>query len=125
MLKQKFEMEFTMRASTGLIFPRVSTASGLNEWFGDNVSVQRKVFTFEWANSKQKAHLLFKKRNSARFQWFDDAEDGYYFEFRVKKSEFTRDTALIITDFAANDELVEMRDLWAEQVNDLKRLLGG
>jgi hypothetical protein len=61
-----------------------------------------------------------------KFQWLDDFEDGgkTYFELAIKVDELTKDVALIITDFAENDEINEAKQLWLNQINDLKKVIG-
>jgi hypothetical protein len=38
--------------------------------------------------------------------------------------ELTKDVALIITDFAEDDEINEAKQLWLNQINDLKKVIG-
>ena len=51
-------------------------------------------------------------------------EDDNYFEFRINVEELTGGLALLITDFADEDEKDDSIYLWDSQVNDLKRILG-
>ncbi|HQV00603.1 MAG TPA: START-like domain-containing protein, partial [Bacteroidia bacterium] len=39
-IKQKFQMEFEMRSSPKILYNYISTASGLSEWFADDVRVK-------------------------------------------------------------------------------------
>jgi hypothetical protein len=65
-----------------------------------------------------------KKANEyIRFQWIDEDSDTF-FEFRITKDELTGDVALIISDFADEDEIEDATDLWESQVNDLRRAIG-
>lgn len=122
--KEKYSIEFTLNTSPKLIYARISTPSGLSEWFADNVQINGKNFNFFWDNSEQVAKLLMKKVNEyVRFQWIDDEEDTY-FEFRITKDELTGDVALVITDFAEADEIEDSKDLWDSQVSELRRAIG-
>ena len=47
-----------------------------------------------------------------------------YFEFRINIEELTSSLALIICDFAEEDEKEDSISLWDSQITDLKRLLG-
>jgi len=124
MAKKKFQLEFTLNTSPKLLYTRLSTPSGLSEWFADNVQLDGKNFVFFWDNAEQVARLLMKKANEyIRFQWIDEDEDGF-FEFRITKDELTGDVALIISDFAEEDEIADATDLWESQVNDLRRAIG-
>lgn len=118
-------MEFTVRSSPGVLFQRLSTASGLADWFAHDVTIDRHgVYHFEWDGSAEEAELLKKKAGEfVQFRWLESEEDAY-FEFRLKKDPLTGDLALIITDFVDEDEVEESRRLWESQVNELKRILG-
>ncbi|MBN1252264.1 MAG: SRPBCC domain-containing protein [Bacteroidales bacterium] len=127
MEKIKFQLEFTFNTSPKLLYSRFSTPSGLAEWFADDVRLKSKDFTFFWDGSEQTAKLLMKKSNEyIRFKWEDDDEDDIesYFEFKITTDELTNDVALIITDFAEEDEIEDSKDLWDQQINNLKRAIG-
>lgn len=125
-MKVKYELEYTFYTSPKVLFPRVSTAGGLAEWFADDVKVDGKKFTFFWKRSEQEAEMILKKDGKyVRFHWLDDDEDPKsYFEFRLHIDELTNDLALIITDFAEEDEVEDARELWNQQIQSLKHLLG-
>ena len=124
MEKIKFQLEFTINTSPKLLYTRLSTPSGLAEWFADDVRLSSKDYTFFWDGSEQTAKLLMKKSNEyIRFKWLDD-DDESYFEFKVNTDELTNDVALIITDFAEEDEIDDSKDLWEQQINNLKRAMG-
>ena len=120
--KQKLELEYVMRCSPKVLYNRLSSASGLSEWFADDVSVNGKKYTFVWDGSEQVAELAIKKENFlVRFDWVDD---DTYFEFKITKDELTGDVSLLITDFAEEDEMEETSSLWDSQVSTLKHVVG-
>ena len=124
-MKQKLELEYTINSSPKVLFNRLSTAGGLSEWFADNVNVKGETFTFIWGESEQIAELILKKDNKyVRFSWIDDEEEKVYFEFKVNIHELTGDVALLITDFAEEDELDDTIELWNTQIAKLKHVLG-
>jgi uncharacterized protein YndB with AHSA1/START domain len=123
--KGKFELEYVVRTSAGILFELLTTPSGLSEWFSDDVNIRDGIFTFFWDGSEQKAKLLaYKEEKLLRLAWMDKPE-GYYFEFRIERDELTGDVSLIITDFAdeASDQETSKR-LWDSQVNKLLNVLG-
>lgn len=121
--KVKIQLEFVLNCSPKILYNRLSTASGLTEWFAEDVRVRDKKFTFVWGKSEQTAEMTIQKENKLiRFSWVD--EDNTYFEFKISQDELTGDVSLIIVDFADNDEVDETRELWNTQVADLKSLLG-
>ncbi len=124
MTKEKYQIEFTLNTSLKLLYTRLSTPSGLSEWFADDVHLNGKNFTFIWDKSEQVAKMLMKKANEyIRFQWIDE-DDESFFEFRITKDELTGDVALIITDFAEEDEVEDSKGLWDSQIGELRRAIG-
>jgi len=124
-MKTKFELEYAINSSPKVLFNRLSSPSGLSEWFADDVNVRGDVYSFYWDGTEQTAILLSKKdKKQIRLKWEDDEEEEYYFEFVLNIDDITGDVALIITDFAEDDEKDDVIDLWDTQVNELKRVLG-
>jgi hypothetical protein len=124
-MKVKVILEYPMNCSPLVLYPRLSTPGGLAEWFADNVNVDGKYFDFFWNGAGQKAELQYKRENFfIRFKWVDDKQENTYFEFRIVTDELTGDTALIITDFAEENEKDEVTDLWNSQVSGLKHCVG-
>ena len=123
--KIKYEMEFPIHASPSLLFQYISTPSGMQEWYADNVNSRGEVFTFIWEGSEEKAKLVSKnKGQSIRFQWVDDEDTDYYFEMRIQVDAITKDVSIMVTDFAEDDEIEEGKMLWENMISELKQLLG-
>ncbi len=125
--KSKLQLEYIINCSPKVFFNRLSTASGLTEWFADDVRVKGNLFTFVWGETDQIAEKKMHKENKmVRYEWLDDdlEKDENYFEFVVTQDELTNDVSLIITDFAEEDEIDETTDLWNTQITKLKQLLG-
>lgn len=125
MSKEKFQLEYAINSSPKVLFNRLSTAGGLSEWFADDVNVRTDVYTFIWDGTEQQAKLINKKDlKYVRFQWLDDEDDKTYFEFKLRTDELTGDLALIITDFAEEDEKEDSIELWDTQISELKHIIG-
>ncbi|MCH2197957.1 MAG: START-like domain-containing protein [Flavobacteriales bacterium] len=126
--KEKFQREYLINASKGILYNCLSTPSGLSEWFADDVNIRKDVYTFLWDGAGEDARLLTKKREEyVKFKWLEteeDDDDKSFFELRIKIDALTGETALIVTDFAEEDELEESQLLWDSQVDKLKRILG-
>jgi uncharacterized protein YndB with AHSA1/START domain len=123
--KTKFEMEFVFQASPQLLYQYISTASGLSEWYADNVNSRSEKFTFIWDENEEEAILLKKKSDQyVRFQWSHADSPEEYFELRIVVDEITKDVSLFVTDFADEDEVEETQMLWENQIDDLKHVLG-
>ena len=124
-MKKKLELEYAVNVSPNILYTRLSTPGGLAEWFADDIYIQKDIFVFKWSGAEQEAKLLqLKKNQSVRFKWIDDEDHQSYFEFKIAKDELTGDVALIITDFADEDEKDETIDLWDTQISNLKLALG-
>lgn len=125
--KVRFEIEFPINSSPQLLYQYISSPSGLQEWFADKVNSRGEFFTFEWNDSQENARLASKKTGEKiKFKWIDEnkKDTEYYFEIRILEDELTKDVSLLIVDFAEEDELDEARQLWENQVSDLKHVIG-
>ena len=121
--KVRIQLEYVINCSPKVLYNRLSTASGLTEWFAEDVRVKGKKYTFIWEGTEQIAIMSLQKENRlVRFVWEED--DETYFEFRITQDELTGDVSLIIIDFTEEDEMEETRGLWDTQVADLKHILG-
>jgi len=121
-----YELEYPINSSIKILYERLSTLSGLSEWFADDVNVNREgIYTFTWEGSSQEAILVSKKKGEhVRFRWLDSDEEEY-FEFRIQVDELTSDVSLIITDFADDDaDKEDASNLWDAQIENLKYLIG-
>ena len=127
MEKVKFQVEYPVNSSKGVLFNMFSTPSGLAEWFCDDVNIKNDVHTFLWDGSEESARIVSKKREDfVKFRWLEDEESGIasFCEFRIKIDDLTGDTAIVITDFAEEDEVEDSKELWSAQVDRLKQILG-
>jgi hypothetical protein len=122
MEKEKLDLEYVINCSPKVLYNRLSSASGLTEWFADDVAVNGKKYTFYWEKTGREAELAFKKENLiVRFNWLDE---DTFFEFKITKDELTGDVSLLITDFADSDEVAEIQSLWDSQIARLKHVIG-
>lgn len=122
----KYSIEIPINSSVNVLYKRLSTPSGLAEWFADNVNLKNNVYTFFWDDSDQSAKILKKKSNKfVQFKWLDDEEKESFFEFKIQVDEMTSDVSLIITDFAEDEEDQEEQTmLWEQQIQNLKMAIG-
>tara|TARA_B100000767_G_C19512325_1_gene428950 strand:+ start:320 stop:706 length:387 start_codon:yes stop_codon:yes gene_type:complete len=122
----KYTLEFSINSSVNILYKRLSTPSGLAEWFADDVVIKDKVFTFYWHGSEQEAKLLkLKNDHFIRFKWDDNDTKEDYFEFLIQVDEMTSDVSLIITDFATDEQdQEEQTNLWSKQISLLKMAIG-
>ena len=121
---KEIRLEFFLKTSPAVLFSRISTPSGLAEWFADNVKVDGKIFTFYWGATEQQAEILTMVPNvMINFRWLD-GEPSFEFGFNIIQDELTGDVALIVTDNIEEDDAEDARNLWVSQVAKLKHMIG-
>ena len=71
--KIRYELEFPLNSSPQLLYQYISTPSGLQEWFADNVNSRGEFFTFIWDGNEENARLASTKSGEkVKFRWVDD-----------------------------------------------------
>lgn len=127
MEKQKIHLQYPLNAtSKTILWNAISTPSGLEGWFADGVQSDNKTVTFFWGKTETRSAEIIAVRaySFIRFRWTDLKNSRDYFEFRMSNSELTNDFTLEIIDFAAENEVDDMRELWDSQVETLRRVCG-
>jgi hypothetical protein len=130
--KKLFTADYEVHASIKMLYPYIQTASGLAEWFADDVKINNidKTFTFCWDHEEHKAKLVaFRTNHFARFEFVPDNKevdsDPAYFELRLEFNELTQSVFLKIFDYSDIDDQRELRDLWDSLVENLCKTVGG
>ncbi|MCS6979191.1 MAG: START-like domain-containing protein [Flavobacteriales bacterium] len=122
---KKLELEFPLRSSVRILYGKLATANGLQEWFADKVDQKKDIFTFSWEDDTRSAQLISHKDNEyVRFKWTDDPLKESYFEFKIRVDELTGDVALMVTDFCEEEEAEDTRRLWEHQIHYLRHIIG-
>ncbi|CAM1346545.1 START-like domain-containing protein [Tenacibaculum crassostreae] len=126
MSKVKFELEFPIHASPSMLYQYFATPAGLEEWFADKVNSRGKLITFFWDDSEEEAKIITKKSDERiKFKWTESEDDDSYFEFKIQVDPLTKDVAVIVTDFADDeDDVEEAKMLWENQIEELKHTIG-
>ncbi len=130
--KKLFTADYEVHASIKMLYPYIQSASGLAEWFADDVKInnESKVFTFLWDNEQHKAKQVAHRTNHfARFEFLpendEDLKDPSYFELRLEFNEMTQSVYLKIFDYSDMQDMKELHDLWTGLVENLKKTVGG
>ncbi len=128
MAKTKFIGEYGFRASKKMLFPYISTASGLSQWFADDVNVNNedKMYTIIWDGEENKARMVSNRSNHhVKFEFVDDGDDDpNWLEMRLDVNELTEELFLRVSDYSDMDA-EEANELWDGLVHDLKEIVGG
>ncbi|MBF9253683.1 ATPase [Pontibacter sp. 172403-2] len=129
--KVKFVREFPINASAKLLYPYLSTASGLSQWFCDNVVINEdKIFNFIWDGRSHYAEMTGHRTNrSVRFIFLDEDKkqtvDAPFIDFSIESSELTEEQFLKVMDYSDEDDLEELEELWEHLMQKLREIVGG
>lgn len=124
--RQKIELEFPMHCSANTLYNYISSPSGLSAWFADDVTVHGNNYIFKWDDGESQEAELVKNvnRKHVKFRWIDGDHMNELLEFIIHKDEVTDDLALIIHDYAEEEDVEEVEMMWENQVLGLKKQLG-
>lgn len=130
--KKLFTADYEIHASIKMLYPYIQTASGLSEWFADDVTInnQDKVYNFLWDNEMHRARQVAHRTNHfVRFEFVpensDDEKDPSYFELRLEFNELTQSVFLKVTDYSDFPDVNELQDLWDGLIEALRKTVGG
>ena len=129
MAKEKIKIDYLLNSASGnIIWNSISTPSGMENWFADEVQAHDKTFTFKWGDNEVRTATITGIRNGSfiRFKWDDELESDSkaFFELKIQYNELTQDYVLEVVDFAEEEEKQEQIELWDMQINTLKRVCG-
>ena len=130
--KKLFTADYEVHASIKMLYPYMQTASGLSEWFADDVRINNlsKVYTFLWDHEEHPAKQVAHRTNHfVRFEFLpengEDGKDPSYFELRLEFNELTQSVFLKVEDYSDFDDVRELQDLWDSLVDNLRKTVGG
>ncbi len=126
MEKNKFIGEYGINASKKMLFPYIGTASGLAQWFADDVNIDEdKIYTFIWDGDENKAKLVSSRANHhVKFEFLSEDDDPNTVELRLEMNELTQEVFIRVTDYSDMDQ-EEATELWDSLIHDLKEIVGG
>jgi uncharacterized protein YndB with AHSA1/START domain len=130
MSKQKFMGEYSINASRKMLFPYLSTASGLSLWFADDVNINNinKTLIFIVDGEEKIARIdSVKKNRYVKFSYLEDGEvrkDHDYLEFKLEINELTQSVFIRIIEYTETDDLEESFQIWDNLLSQLKEIIG-
>jgi uncharacterized protein YndB with AHSA1/START domain len=129
MEKFKFITEFELRSSPKVLFPYISTPSGLEQWFAEKVIVMpNQRFDFQWDGDSHIAKQTGLRINKGvKFEFENtspDELDNNHLEIKLEVSELTQTTFLRVTDYSSNKDEAELISLWNGFMDNLKEIVG-
>tara|TARA_Y100001936_G_C15934425_1_gene591232 strand:- start:543 stop:938 length:396 start_codon:yes stop_codon:yes gene_type:complete len=130
MAKQKFVGEYPINASRKMLFPYLSTATGLCQWFADDVNINNidKTLIFLVDGEERIAVIDSIKNNRyVRFRFLNEEEkpkENDTLEFRLEINELTQEVFVRVEEFTESDDLDESYQIWDNLLAQLKEIIG-
>ena len=129
MEKYKFVTEFELRSSPKVLFPYISTPSGLEQWYAEKVTVlPDHRYDFQWDGDSHIAKQTSLRIDKAvRFEFENTSEDELdndHVELKLEVSELTQTTFLRVVDYSGNKDEAELDSLWDGFIDNLREIVG-
>ena len=130
-IKTRFVVEFPINASPKILFPYLATASGLSQWFCDDVRyVEGQRLNFIWDQENHYAEISGQRLNRAvRFVFLDEHRqqvlDANFLDFSLDSSQVTDEVYLRVIDYSSWHDAAEQQEMWDGLVAKLREQVGG
>ena len=130
MPKQKFIGEYQINASRKMLFPYLSTATGLCQWFADDVNINNidKTLIFILDGDERIAVIDSIKNNRyVKFRFLNEDEkpkENDTLEFRLEINELTQSVFVRVEEYTDTDDLEESCQIWENLLSQLKEIIG-
>ena len=120
-----FELEYEIKASAKMVFPFLSSASGLATWFADDVNIKPNgMFDFIWDDESHLGSLTVKKANKTVVIDLEEGENKIIFDLDI--NEFTQSLFIKVTDGSdMADSIEECEEIWDTLFEELREQFGG
>ena len=129
--KRRFEMEYSINASPKILFPYIASASGLSQWFCDDVRLDPDHrLNMVWDKQSHFAEISAQRPGrSIRYVFLDEQkrlqQDANYLDFTLESSRITDEVFLRVTDYSDHVDTQEQQELWEGLVSKLRDQVGG
>ena len=113
-----------------MLFPYLSTATGLCQWFSDDVNINNidKTLIFIVDGDERIAKIDSIKNNRyVKFRFLNDDEkpkDNDTLEFRLEINELTQSVFIRVIEYTETDDLEESYQIWDNLLSQLKEIIG-
>lgn len=130
-LKHRFEREYSINASLRILFPYIASASGLAQWFCDDVRRESdQHLTMMWDKQAHYAAIAAERPGrSIRYVFVDERwqpqPDADYLDFSLEASRITHEVFLRVTDYSDHMSEPEQLELWEGLVERLRQQVSG
>ena len=130
MAKQKFVGEYPINASRKMLFPYLSTATGLCQWFADDVNINNidKTLIFIVDGEERIAVIdSINKNRYVKFRFLMDGEkpkENDTLEFRLEVNDLSQEVFVRVEEYTESDDLEESYQIWDNLLAQLKEIIG-
>ena len=130
-IKTRFVVEFPINASPKILFPYLATASGLSQWFCDDVRyIEGQRLNFIWDQENHYAEISGQRLNrGVRFVFLNDQRqavvDANFLEFTLDSSQVTDEVYLRVVEYSTAHDAEEQNEMWEGLVSKLREQVGG
>ncbi len=130
MAKQKFVGEYPINASRKMLFPYLSTATGLCQGFADDVNINNidKTLIFIVDGEERIAVIdSINKNRYVKFRFLMDGEkpkENDTLEFRLEVNDLTQEVFVRVEEYTESDDLEESYQIWDNLLAQLKEIIG-
>ncbi|RZK24292.1 MAG: ATPase [Hymenobacter sp.] len=124
-------MEYPINASPKLLFPYLASASGLAQWFCDDVRLDPDHrLNMVWDKQNHYAEIALQRPGrSIRYVFLDEKKqpllDANFLDFSLEYSKITDGVFLRVTDYSDHSDSQEQQELWDGLVGKLRDQVGG
>jgi uncharacterized protein YndB with AHSA1/START domain len=131
MIKNKFITDYQINASKKIVFNYLSTASGLSEWFADDVNINEdKHYVFHFDNQDHFARQVsIRSYLNVKYEFYDPAnpneEDKSFIEFKLEENDLTQTLFVTVIDYSDEYDEEESIAIWEGLIGRLKEIIGG
>lgn len=129
--KHRFTVEYPINASTKILYPYLASASGLTQWFCQDVRIDEDHrFNFIWDNQPHYAEMSSHRTNrSVRYVFLDQNKrltpDANYLDFTLEESQLTQEVYLRVLDYSEETDEEELQEMWDGLIIKLREQVGG
>ena len=130
MSKQKFVGEYPINASRKMLFPYLSTATGLCQWFADDVNINNIDKTMIFILDGEERIAVIDSITNNRYVKFrfpnedEKPKENDTLEFRLEINELTQSVFVRVEEFTDTDDLDESYQIWENLLSQLKEIIG-
>tara|TARA_Y100001958_G_scaffold106624_1_gene74610 strand:- start:348 stop:692 length:345 start_codon:yes stop_codon:yes gene_type:complete len=113
-----------------MLFPYLSTATGLCQWFADDVNINNidKTLIFIVDGEERIAVIdSINKNRYVKFRFLMDGEkpkENDTLEFRLEVNDLTQEVFVRVEEFTESDDLEESYQIWDNLLAQLKEIIG-